>query len=215
MDQCVDCFWLRWRAHAVEKWVKARAWSGGPVAPALTTHVFDKSIGTISEIPAGRWGAQGFDVDWRASHAKLREGSGREHVGEWPNDGVIGFLKTELDSLLVSIVPCVSQDIDFEGFEAAEISVPEKLDVEPVEENQSAGIKRKGGRPPQHDWKAFHIEVARYIQKDPDGLPLVMADMVRHIQSWFQSAYGKEPAKSLIEDKLRPYYQRIMDTPEN
>lgn len=62
--------------------------------------------------------------------------------------------------------------------------------------------RRKGGRPPKHDWPAITAEIMGWIVKH--GLPETKAALTRHIEEWAQGIYGADnvPAKSDIEKQI-------------
>lgn len=65
-----------------------------------------------------------------------------------------------------------------------------------------------GGRPAEHDWEAFWVEVAR-VANTPDGLPSTQSSLVDHIDDWFETTFGKPPARSSIEEKVSKLYKAL------
>jgi hypothetical protein len=72
----------------------------------------------------------------------------------------------------------------------------------------SEPIRRGGpGRKRIHDWTAFWKEVA--IRCVNYGLPAVQAELVRDMEDWFESKFGKAPEISQIKRKIRELYAAI------
>jgi hypothetical protein len=65
------------------------------------------------------------------------------------------------------------------------------------------------GRRPKYDWEAFHIEIARRVGKDPDGLPEVQADLEKAMADWCLMTWGPEglPAESTIRLQVTRHYR--------
>ena len=86
--------------------------------------------------------------------------------------------------------------------EAVEIAVPE----EPGEEKKLQARRR--GRRPKYDWALFHEEIARIVGKDPDGFPVVQADLENTMTDWCVTTWGENncPAESTIRDQVKKYY---------
>lgn len=66
----------------------------------------------------------------------------------------------------------------------------------------------RGGRPHQHDWNTFILEVIRRANQ-PDGLPDTQAELVRDMLAWFQSTYGREPAESSVKERISKIYKHL------
>lgn len=77
-----------------------------------------------------------------------------------------------------------------------------KPETEPVQE------KNKGGRRPEWNWDAMHIEIYR-VANSPDGLPETQAELVRHLQIWFSQANDAEPAESEIKARVSRIYNGL------
>lgn len=71
----------------------------------------------------------------------------------------------------------------------------------------------RGGRPQEHDWNAFILEIIRRANQ-PDGLPETQAELVREMLAWFQSTTGREPAESSVKERISKIY-RYMAGAEN
>jgi hypothetical protein len=101
------------------------------------------------------------------------------------------------------------------------------LSVFPGEREEATGIERVGdsfvlsergtvrrtaghrGRP-SYPWDAFHIEVADLLRRD--GLPAKKEAAIECFQSWFQREHGIRASRSVIGDKLKPYYDKFIRT---
>ena len=73
--------------------------------------------------------------------------------------------------------------------------------------NPPAPIDR-GGRPAEHDWNAFFLEIVRRANR-PDGLPETQAELVRDMLAWFLSTYGREPAESSVKERVSKVYKHL------
>ena len=67
---------------------------------------------------------------------------------------------------------------------------------------------RRRGRRPKYDWAAFHVEIARRVGKDPDGFPVIKADLEEEMTKWCVKTWGENntPAESTIRLQLSEYY---------
>lgn len=63
----------------------------------------------------------------------------------------------------------------------------------------------RGGRPPEHDWNSFTLEIIRRANH-PDGLPDTQAQLVRDMLEWFGRIYNREPADSLVKERISKIY---------
>jgi hypothetical protein len=68
----------------------------------------------------------------------------------------------------------------------------------------------RGGRPPEHDWNTFILEIIRRANH-PDGLPDTQAALVREMLAWFQSTFGKEPAESAVKERISKIYRYMAE----
>ncbi len=66
----------------------------------------------------------------------------------------------------------------------------------------------RGGRPAEHDWNTFTMEIIRKANQ-PDGLPETQAELVREMLMWFQEKYGREPADSAVKDRISKIYRYL------
>jgi hypothetical protein len=101
----------------------------------------------------------------------------------------------------------------------------EVLSVFPGEREEVAGIERVGdsfvlsdkgkarhasvhrGRPP-YPWDAFHIEVASLLRRNE--LPEKKESAIEYFRSWFQREHGIRASRSVIGEKLKPYYDKFV-----
>ncbi len=67
---------------------------------------------------------------------------------------------------------------------------------------------RRRGRRPQYDWASFHAEIARIVGKDPDGFPVIQADLERTMTDWCETSWGENkcPSESTIRVQVSKYY---------
>ena len=67
---------------------------------------------------------------------------------------------------------------------------------------------RRRGRHPKYDWTTFHAEIARMVGDDPDGFPVVQADLESKMTDWCEATWGEAscPSESTIRDQVRRYY---------
>jgi hypothetical protein len=63
------------------------------------------------------------------------------------------------------------------------------------------------GRPP-YPWEAFHLQVAGLIRRDE--LPKKKEAAIEHFQAWFLREHGVVASRSVVGEKLKPYYDRFM-----
>ncbi len=100
------------------------------------------------------------------------------------------------------INPAESSDSQHEHQEAVEISVPEESG-----EAKKPQARRRGRRP-QYDWALFHEEIARIVGTDPDGFPVVQADLENTMTVWCVTTWGENncPAESTIRGQVKKYY---------
>jgi hypothetical protein len=69
---------------------------------------------------------------------------------------------------------------------------------------------RKGGtgRPAKYSWDVFHLEVASIVEQHK--LPEKKEAAIEHFRKWFFDCFGKSPSRTMIGDRLTPYYQRFV-----
>ena len=67
---------------------------------------------------------------------------------------------------------------------------------------------RRRGRRPQYDWAPFHAEIARIVGNDPDGFPVIQADLERTMTDWCENKWGENkcPSESTIRNQVSRYY---------
>lgn len=82
---------------------------------------------------------------------------------------------------------------------------PRILHVDPP---QAAPPVNRGGRPQEHDWDSFVLEIVNRANQ-PDGLPETQADLVRSMLDWFQQKYGREPAESSVKNRISKIYRYL------
>jgi hypothetical protein len=74
----------------------------------------------------------------------------------------------------------------------------------PIRRSQNQGR----GRPQKYAWDDFHLEVACIFQRN--GMPDKKEAAIELLQKWFVDRTGKSPSRSMIGEKLTPYYQRLV-----
>jgi hypothetical protein len=67
---------------------------------------------------------------------------------------------------------------------------------------------REGGRPQQYPWDHFHVEVACVVQRN--GMPDKKEAAIEYFRKWFMDRTGKSPSRSMIGEKLTPYYRELV-----
>jgi hypothetical protein len=99
------------------------------------------------------------------------------------------------------------------------------LSVFPGERQEVVGVERIGstlvlsekppvarsrsrrGRPP-YPWDAFHLEMADLLARGE--LPKKKEATIEHFQVWFLREHGVTASRSVIGEKLKPYYDRFI-----
>jgi hypothetical protein len=100
------------------------------------------------------------------------------------------------------------------------------LSVFPGDREEVAGVERIGdtfvlserprvvqpkrsqrGRPP-YPWDAFHLEIAGLLRRGE--LPEKKEAAIEHFQGWFFREHGVKASRSVLGDKLKPYYDRFI-----
>ena len=68
---------------------------------------------------------------------------------------------------------------------------------------------RRRGRRPQYDWASFHEEIAHIVGKDPDGFPVIQADLESTMTDWCVRFWGENdcPSESTIRSQVSRYYR--------
>jgi hypothetical protein len=70
---------------------------------------------------------------------------------------------------------------------------------------------RQPGRPP-YPWEPFFLEVATLIHNGQ--LPAKKEAGIQLLHEWFYNTHGISPSRSSIGEKLKPYYDRFVRTPD-
>jgi hypothetical protein len=77
--------------------------------------------------------------------------------------------------------------------------------------SESSGAVRRAassrGRPP-YPWDAFHLEVTTMLRDNK--LPEKKEAAIEHFRCWFQSEHGIKASRSVMGEKLKPYYDRFV-----
>src|SRR5262249_26375879 len=68
-------------------------------------------------------------------------------------------------------------------------------------------VSAQRGRPP-YPWDAFHIEVADLLRRNE--LPEKKESGIDNFQGCFQPKHGIRASRSVIGDKLKPYYDKFV-----
>jgi len=72
------------------------------------------------------------------------------------------------------------------------------------------GPKKKPGRPQEHDWNGFYVEIVRVA--DMEELPATQADLERRLLRWFQDKFGREPSESAVRERIGDIYRGLKAT---
>jgi hypothetical protein len=95
----------------------------------------------------------------------------------------------------------------------------------PGEREETTGVMRVGasfvlnGRPgvirsslrrgrPSYPWDAFHLEVAELLRRNE--LPDKKEAAIAYFRSWFDREHGIKASRSVVGEKLKPYYDRFL-----
>lgn len=90
--------------HAVERresvmhWITRHTWSGDDTEAALTGYIYTPDDGKVTPMPAHYWEAQSFSIFLYSNKATVDD-------QPWPADGVLVFLKKQLDAVLGTAQP--------------------------------------------------------------------------------------------------------------
>ncbi len=87
----------------------------------------------------------------------------------------------------VSIIPLLGRD---EFLKIFQIDIEEKRVTK----------KKRGGRPLQHDWDAFWVEICRRVHEE--GVPETMAEFVDGMLDWFIDRGDERIDRSTIQKKI-------------
>ncbi len=110
-----------------------------------------------------------------------------------------GIVKIELSSagsppVHVPVVPLFGREDVLECFDLA--LAPE-----------SAVRQRRGGRPTQHDWDAFWIEVCRRVHED--GVPKIRKRLVEEMLAWFADRGDESIDERTVAKKISKLCKEI------
>ena len=75
--------------------------------------------------------------------------------------------------------------------------------------SDSEAVKQpRRGRRPKYDWTALHAEIAKKVGTDPDGFPVVQADLEGEMMEWCVRVWGEDncPVESTIREQVSRYY---------
>jgi hypothetical protein len=142
--------------------------------------VFDLAV---TDIPPTFWSLQGIDYDASAA------GNGTEYYCH---------------------ISCLTDDVlsVFPGQREEVTGVLRIGDSFVLGERPGAvGSRVHRGRPP-YPWDAFHLEVAVLLRRNE--LPAKKEAAIEHFRSWFDREHGIKVSRSVIGEKLKPYYDRFL-----
>jgi hypothetical protein len=63
------------------------------------------------------------------------------------------------------------------------------------------------GRPP-YPWDGFHLELAGLLHRN--ALPEKKEAAIEYFRNWFDREHGIKASRSVIGEKLKPYYDRFI-----
>jgi hypothetical protein len=142
--------------------------------------VFDLKATTI---PPAFWSLQGINFDASAAANET------EHYCH------VSFLTTDVLSV-------------FPGEREQVTGISRVGDVFVLDEKTKAALPAsRRGRPP-YPWEAFHLEIAELLRRGE--LPHKKEAAIEHFQGWFLREHGVTASRSVIGQKLKPYYDRFI-----
>ena len=145
----------------------------------------------VVEIPPGAWISDG--IDWKASALKTRD-SHFIWVHVLTADMTIVFPPTLL------IKPGILQ------------AIGEDFAISTSDLSGHASKPSRRGRPPL-PWDQFHVEVARLFC---DGqMPEKKEAAIAMLQDWFEKSTGRKAGRTAVGDKLKPYFDKLVQKTEN
>ena len=72
-------------------------------------------------------------------------------------------------------------------------------------ENRGATKRKRGGKPAQHDWDDFWVEMCRYIHEN--GIPSTQAELVDRMLDWFIDRGDESIDPRTIEKKVAKLFR--------
>ena len=74
--------------------------------------------------------------------------------------------------------------------------------------DNGATKRQHRGRRPKYDWAAFQAEIARKVGTDPDGFPVLQADLEEEMTKWCERVWGEDkcPVESTIREQVSIHY---------
>jgi hypothetical protein len=138
-----------------------------------------------TDIPPSFWSLQGINFEASAAH------NGTHHYCH---------ISCRTDDVL-SVFPGERQEVS--GIE----QIGDSFVLSEKREARRSSLHR--GRP-SYPWDAFHIEVAGLLRRNE--LPQKKEAAIEHFQNWFRREHGIGASRSVVGDKLKPYYDRFMRT---
>jgi hypothetical protein len=173
------------------------------VANTLTAYGLENDVGNLQEIPSLWW----------ADGKVYEDRDGRLYAG--PTD-VFRTGATRWYGLLfkrhqvLDAWPDMLEDSVKETAAMAGAPLLLKTELTNIGNNRSAKLKQaRRGRRPTYEWSAFHAEIARRVGNDPDGFPVVQADLERDMTDWCLEEWGEAscPSESTIREQIAQYYR--------
>ena len=139
-----------------------------------------------AEIPTRFWSLSG--IDWPSNAAR----NNHEHYC-W-----VRFLTEEMLNT-------------FPGANRLPTSGVERIGANFVLNEASSAVDsvRPRGRP-AFPWDAFHLEVADLVRRRE--LPAKKEFAIQHFQDWFERTLNQRPSRASIGEKLKPYYDRFVNS---
>lgn len=165
---------------------KGRLLPGGDFEAArsqLETDGRDVFDFAVTDIPPTFWSLQGMDFDASAA------GNGTNYYCH---------ISCRTDDVL-SVFPGERQEVTGVQRLGDSFILPEKPSI--------VRFAQRRGRPP-FPWSAFHLEVADLIRQNK--LPEKKEAAIEHFRSWFDREHGIKASRSVVGEKLKPYYDRFL-----
>lgn len=75
---------------------------------------------------------------------------------------------------------------------------------------EGTNVARSSSRPgrPSYPWDAFHLEAASLLKRNE--FPTKKEAAIEHFRSWFEREHGIKASRSVVGEKLKPYYDRFL-----